>query len=136
MNNEMTKMMGEMADEYVFSTNGHKFSNNDNSAGDNFGSYVSGFTARDTLAEQEIAELKKQLADRAEKNQLAMNQGVIDSLEYLNSKLTASLKSAVDALNAYVGFTPNPYFPFSDECAVKAVEKIKSKHPDMFKGDL
>ena len=32
----------EAADHYVFITNGHKFSNNDNTAGDNYKSFIDG----------------------------------------------------------------------------------------------
>ena len=32
----------EAADNYVFITNGHKFSNNDNTAGDNYKSFIDG----------------------------------------------------------------------------------------------
>ncbi len=33
----------EAADKWVFETNGHKWSNNNNEAGDNFGSFIAGF---------------------------------------------------------------------------------------------
>jgi hypothetical protein len=35
--------VNELAEEWVFEINGHKWSNNDNSAGDNYGSYKEGF---------------------------------------------------------------------------------------------
>jgi hypothetical protein len=35
--------VNELAEEWVFKINGHKWSNNDNSAGDNYGSYKEGF---------------------------------------------------------------------------------------------
>jgi hypothetical protein len=37
--------LDEMAEEWVFEKNGHKWSNNDNSAGDNFGSFKAGAKA-------------------------------------------------------------------------------------------
>ena len=45
---EFAKAMGvvdveKLAEEWVFETNGHKLSNNDDTAGDNFGSYREGF---------------------------------------------------------------------------------------------
>ena len=33
----------ESAEKWVFETNGHKWSNNDDSAGDNYGSFIAGF---------------------------------------------------------------------------------------------
>jgi len=33
----------EDADKWVFETNGHKWSNNNNEAGDNYGSFIAGF---------------------------------------------------------------------------------------------
>jgi len=35
--------VNKLAEEWVFDKNGHKWSNNDNSAGDNYGSYKEGF---------------------------------------------------------------------------------------------
>ncbi len=35
--------LDELAEEWVFETNGHKWSNNDNTAGDNYGSFKAGF---------------------------------------------------------------------------------------------
>jgi hypothetical protein len=35
--------VNELAEEWVFEINGHKWSNNDNSVGDNYGSYKEGF---------------------------------------------------------------------------------------------
>lgn len=35
--------LDELAQDWVFNENGHKWSNNDNTAGDNFGSFKAGF---------------------------------------------------------------------------------------------
>ena len=35
--------LDELVDEWVFETNGHKWSNNDNTTGDNYGSFKEGF---------------------------------------------------------------------------------------------
>jgi hypothetical protein len=34
--------LDEAADKWVFETNGHKWSNNDDTAGDNYGSFIAG----------------------------------------------------------------------------------------------
>jgi hypothetical protein len=36
------KKLDDAAHEWVFETNGHKWSNNDDTAGDNFGSFIAG----------------------------------------------------------------------------------------------
>jgi hypothetical protein len=36
------KKLDDAAHEWVFETNGHKWSNNDNTAGDNFSSFIAG----------------------------------------------------------------------------------------------
>ena len=38
----MKETLEEAADKWVFETNGHKWSNNNNEAGDNFGSFKAG----------------------------------------------------------------------------------------------
>lgn len=44
----------KLADKWVFETNGHKWSNNNNEAGDNFGSFIAGFKeAEKTLYSEE-----------------------------------------------------------------------------------
>jgi flavodoxin len=49
----------KLADKWVFETNGHKWSNNNNEAGDNFGSFIAGFKeAEKTLySEEEVLNL-------------------------------------------------------------------------------
>jgi hypothetical protein len=51
--------LNNLADKWVFETNGHKWSNNDDTAGDNFGSFKEGYrTAQKTLYdENEVLEL-------------------------------------------------------------------------------
>ena len=49
--------LDEMADEWVFETNGHKWSNNDNTAGDNYASFKSGFQkALEILGDKKFSE--------------------------------------------------------------------------------
>ena len=40
--NSMDKKLDEAAQQWVFETNGHKWSNNDDTAGDNYGSFKEG----------------------------------------------------------------------------------------------
>jgi hypothetical protein len=48
----------KLADKWVFETNGHKWSNNNNEAGDNFGSFIAGFKeAEKTLYSEEEVQL-------------------------------------------------------------------------------
>lgn len=50
------KTLEGLADKWVFETNGHKWSNNNNEAGDNFGSFIAGFKeAEKTLYSEEEA---------------------------------------------------------------------------------
>ena len=48
----------ESAEKWVFETNGHKWSNNDNSAGDNYGSFIAGFKCcqEQTYSEEDMRE--------------------------------------------------------------------------------
>ncbi len=41
-NNPSNEQIREAAEEWVFETNGHKWSNNNNEAGDNCGSFIAG----------------------------------------------------------------------------------------------
>ena len=49
----------EAAEKWVFETNGHKWSNNDNTAGDNYGSFIAGakWQAERMYSEEEVKEL-------------------------------------------------------------------------------
>lgn len=44
LSKEIEQLIKQEADKWVFETNGHKWSNNDSSAGDNFSSYQAGAT--------------------------------------------------------------------------------------------
>ena len=46
----------ESAEKWVFETNGHKWSNNDDSAGDNYGSFIAGFKCckEQTYSKEEV----------------------------------------------------------------------------------
>jgi hypothetical protein len=39
----MIETLEDFAEKWVFETNGHKWSNNDDTAGDNYGSFIAGF---------------------------------------------------------------------------------------------
>ncbi len=47
------------ARKWAFETNGHKWSNNDNTAGDNYGSFIAGakFVAEKSYSKEEVIEL-------------------------------------------------------------------------------
>jgi len=49
----------EAADKWVFETNGHKWSNNDDTAGDNYGSFLAGakWQAKRSYSDDEVREL-------------------------------------------------------------------------------
>lgn len=49
----------ELADKWVFKTNGHKWSNNDDTAGDNYSSFIEGYNTHaktHTLSDDEVVE--------------------------------------------------------------------------------
>ena len=54
----------EAAEKWVFETNGHKWSNNDDTAGDNYGSFIAGakWQQERSYSEEEVFELCKQFA--------------------------------------------------------------------------
>ena len=160
MDDKTKKLMNEMAEDRsptIFGGDSYEMSMRREE-------FIAGFTAAHTLAEQEISqlrhefkmlqslslrqakeidELKLQLADRTEKYKIAMDKGV-DVLSSQVKDLTASFKSAVDALSI---IRSNEWI--EGECIIsgkfyrKTVEQIsdetltqlKSKHPDMFKGE-
>jgi hypothetical protein len=70
--NNMNKQetLEEAADKWVFETNGHKWSNNNNEAGDNFGSFIAGFKeAEKTMySEEEMVNFAEFVATYADKN--------------------------------------------------------------------
>ena len=60
----MDKELEESAEKWVFETNGHKWSNNDDTAGDNYGSYKEGFNKAMDLNKENaftLSDLKEQL---------------------------------------------------------------------------
>lgn len=64
--------LDELADEWVFETNGHKWSNNDNTAGDNYGSFKSGFQKAVEMfenTEQNIPKSGKNCEDELNKSE-------------------------------------------------------------------
>ena len=49
----------ELADKWVFKTNGHKWSNNDDTAGDNYSSFIEGYNTHSqthSLSDDEVVE--------------------------------------------------------------------------------
>ena len=58
----MDKELDEAAQKWVFETNGHKWSNNDNTAGDNYGSFEEGakWMEERMYSEEDLKEAFKQ----------------------------------------------------------------------------
>jgi DNA-binding ferritin-like protein len=89
-----------------------------------------GFTARDTLAEQ----IENKLIKISAEYSYAAEVKIAD--------LTASLKSAVDALNVACNLLPVPEHSQDDEWyehemgVHKTLIDLKAKHPDMFKEEV
>ncbi len=95
--------------------------------------YKQGFTAAHTLAEQEIAQLK---SDIAIKDLIASQfESTLTETMRVRDDLTASLKSAVDALS----YNYEYYAAKQHKCIdllkdqQQVVVELKAKHPDMFK---
>ncbi len=51
------KTLEEEAEKWVFETNGHKWSNNDDTAGDNYGSFIAGANSKHIQAEKIKAQI-------------------------------------------------------------------------------
>jgi hypothetical protein len=60
------KDLDEAAQKWVFETNGHKWSNNDNTAGDNYGSFIAGakWQAENMFSEEEVDLLVNELINK------------------------------------------------------------------------
>ena len=54
------KKLDDAAHEWVFETNGHKWSNNDDTAGDNFGSFIAGAKWQKEKELDRLKELEKE----------------------------------------------------------------------------
>ena len=56
----------EAAEKWTFETNGHKWSNNDNTAGDNYGSFIAGaeWQAERMYSEEEVLKLLNKFSHR------------------------------------------------------------------------
>ena len=64
---EKEKEIREAADEWVFGENGMKWSNNDNTAGDNYGSFIAGAKWAIEKLEADKVELLEALGDCKER---------------------------------------------------------------------
>ena len=53
----MNNLLRKEAEKWVFETNGHRWSNNDNTAGDNYGSFIAGATSKYVQAEKIKAQI-------------------------------------------------------------------------------
>jgi hypothetical protein len=71
------EMIGDLAHEYVFNENGHKWSNNDNTAGDNFGSFMAGFKAAQEQLKPEWVPVSERLPEIGQYVQAAIKGGVL-----------------------------------------------------------
>jgi len=78
----------KLADEWVFETNGHKWSNNDDTAGDNYGSYKEGF--------KKAMELNKDKVFTLEDIEEAFAYGQLNQLH--NQKYFSGSKTYVQSL--------------------------------------
>ncbi len=52
----------EAAEKWVFETNGHKWSNNDDTAGDNYGSFIAGAKWQQEQDAKEIQLLREEIS--------------------------------------------------------------------------
>jgi hypothetical protein len=55
----MDKELDDATQKWLFETNGHKWSNNDNTAGDNYGSFIAGakWMGERSYSEEEVLKL-------------------------------------------------------------------------------
>lgn len=95
--------------------------------------YKAGFTARDTRAEQEIAELKEDIRVLTNNNKELLYQR-FDLIEKVGD-LAASLKSAVDILSLSSGAANASDLVTLEDILDKTIKELKAKHPDIFKGE-
>ncbi len=90
----------KLAEEWVFETNGHKWSNNDDTAGDNFGSYREGFNKAMELTATKIFTMKDMMdcwntALKFQENQITLGE-FIKSLRPTEIEVEIEMVKVVD----------------------------------------
>jgi hypothetical protein len=90
----------KLAEEWVFETNGHKWSNNDDTAGDNFGSYREGFNKAMELTATKVFTMKDMMdcwntALKFQENQVTLGE-FIQSLRPKEIEVEIEMVKVVD----------------------------------------
>ena len=80
--------VNELAEEWVFKTNGHKWSNNDDTAGDNYGSYKEGFNKAMELNKDKLFTVEDMKGFAGHVWKMVSNRIDMDSMEHLFEKYT------------------------------------------------
>jgi hypothetical protein len=85
------EILKEAADKWVFETNGHKWSNNDNTAGDNYGSFIAGAKWQQERIEKlglKIEERELSLEERKRIYEMEYTNDIeVENNHWLESKL-------------------------------------------------
>jgi hypothetical protein len=120
--------VNKLAEEWVFDKNGHKWSNNDNSAGDNYGSYKEGFNKAMELNKDKmftLADIEKAFDSGYE--MLDSPKKYNDVLVEINKKLLQPTEIEVEILCLHTGdpeYTTNTGLPKLDEDGCLILKKI------------
>jgi hypothetical protein len=120
--------VNKLAEEWVFDKNGHKWSNNDNSAGDNYGSYKEGFNKAMELNKDKVftlADIEKAFDSGYE--MLDSPKKYNDVLVEINKKLLQPTEIQVEILCLHTGdpeYTTNTGLPKLDEDGCLILKKI------------
>jgi hypothetical protein len=120
--------VNKLAEEWVFDKNGHKWSNNDNSAGDNYGSYKEGFNKAMELNKDKVftlADIEKAFDSGYE--MLDSPKKYNDVLVEINKKLLQPTEIEVEILCLHTGdpeYTTNTGLPKLDEDGCLILKKI------------
>jgi len=120
--------VNKLAEEWVFDKNGHKWSNNDNSAGDNYGSYKEGFNKAMELNKDKmftLSDIEKAFDSGYE--MLDSPKKYNDVLVEINKKLLQPTEIEVEILCLHTGdpeYTTNTGLPKLDEDGCLILKKI------------
>jgi hypothetical protein len=101
----------ELADEWVFDINGHNWSNNDSTAGDNFGSFIAGYNK---AKEKFLSELHNQILDfthdlKQDPSQYKYFEGALFGLNRLKFYLS-QYPTEFETVDEYPVITDDDYF--------------------------
>jgi hypothetical protein len=114
--------VNKLAEEWVFDKNGHKWSNNDNSAGDNYGSYKEGFNKAMELNKDKVFTLEELYLVFA----LGKNNDESRINKLINSRLQPT-EIEVEILCLHTGdpeYTTNTGLPKLDEDGCLILKKL------------